>query len=108
MRAFPGGDGLVQVSPNGGDLPRWSADGKELFFFNDGKIVAASVGTPGGQFDVTSVTPLFDCRPPDGFRRMFYDVAPDGRFLIVTPDSAPGPTPLTLIVNWRELLPRTR
>ena len=43
VRAFPGGDGLVQVSPNGGDLPRWSADGKELFFFNDGKIVAASV-----------------------------------------------------------------
>ena len=46
VRAFPGGEGLVQVSPNGGDLPRWSADGKELFFFNDGKIVAASVGSP--------------------------------------------------------------
>ena len=108
VRAFPGGDSLVQVSANGGDLPRWSTDGKELFFFNDGKIVAASVGTPGGRFEVTSVTPLFDCRRPDGFRRMFYDVAPDGRFLMITPDSAPGPTPLTLIVNWRELMTRRR
>jgi Tol biopolymer transport system component len=108
VRAFPGGAGLVQVSPNGGDLPRWSADGTELFFYNDGKMVAASVGTSGGRFDITSVTPLFDCRRPDGFRRMFYDVAPDGRFLMMAPDSAPGPTPLTLVVNWRELLTRTR
>ena len=55
----------------------------------------------GGAREVTSVTPLFDCRPPDGFRRLFYDVAPDGRSLMMAPVSTPGPTPLTILVNWR-------
>ena len=41
-----------------------------------------------GTLEVTSVTPLFDCRPPEGFRRQFYDVTPDGRFLMVTPTDA--------------------
>jgi hypothetical protein len=98
----------VQISPNGGDIPRWSTDGKELFFYSAGKIVAAAVQPAGGNLAVASVTPLFDSRPPDGFRRMFYDVAPDGRFLMMAPDSLPGPTPLTLVVNWRELLNRAR
>jgi dipeptidyl aminopeptidase/acylaminoacyl peptidase len=101
VRAFPAGDRVVQVSRDGGDFPRWSADGRELFFFNAGRIVAAGVTLSGGALEVTSMTPLFECRPPDGFRRLFYDVAPDGRFLMMSPVSTPGPTPLTLLVNWR-------
>jgi dipeptidyl aminopeptidase/acylaminoacyl peptidase len=103
VRAFPAGDRVVQVSRDGGDLPRWSPDGRELYFFHAGKIVAASVASVAGTdaLEVKSVTPLFDCRPPDGFRRLFYDVAPDGRFLMMSPISTPGPTPLTLLVNWR-------
>ena len=100
--------GLVQVSPNGGDLPRWSADGKELFFFNDGKIVAASVANLWRPVRHHVGHAAVRLPAPDGFRRMFYDVAPDGRFLMMAPDSAPGPTPLTLLVNWRELMTRTR
>jgi len=51
---------------------------------------------------------LFDCRPPEGFRRMFYDVMPDGRFLMMTPMADALPTSLTLTVNWPQLRPPTR
>jgi hypothetical protein len=58
--------------------------------------------------EITAVTPLFDCRPPEGFNRPFYDVAPDGRFLMMASEGEPGPTPLTLIVNWQHLLHASR
>ena len=32
VRPFPAGAGRWQVSPTGGDFPRWSRDGSELFF----------------------------------------------------------------------------
>jgi Tol biopolymer transport system component len=101
VRSFPGGDQVVQVSRDGGDFPRWSPDGRELYFFHAGRIVAASVTSSPGALEVRSVTPLFECRPPEGFRRLFYDVTPDGRFLMMSPISTPGPTPLTLLLNWR-------
>jgi hypothetical protein len=31
---------------------------------------------------------------------MFYDVMPDGRFLMMAPTGDPLPTSLTLTVNW--------
>lgn len=49
-RAFPGGQTQVRVSVNGGDVPRWSRDGRQLFFYNSGKMMAATVkpGRVGG------------------------------------------------------------
>ncbi len=102
-RAFPGGQTQVRVSASGGDVPRWSRDGSQLFFYNNGKMMAANVRSTAATLDITSVTPLFDCRPPEGFRRMFYDVMPDGRFLMMTPTADALPTSLTLTVNWPQL-----
>jgi Tol biopolymer transport system component len=99
-RAFPGGQTQVRVSSNGGDVPRWSRDGRQLFFYNNGKMMAATVKAAAGTLEVTAVTPLFDCRPPEGFRRMFYDVMPDGRFLMMAPAFDAMPTSLTLTINW--------
>jgi len=102
-RAFPGGQTQVRVSASGGDVPRWSRDGRRLFFYSNGKMMAANVKTTAASLEVTSVVPLFDCRPPEGFRRMFYDVMPDGRFLMMTPTADALPTSLTLTVNWPQL-----
>ena len=86
------------ISVNGGDKPRWSRDGKELFYIAaDGKMMAVPIkGGPAFQPGVP--VPLFDTRVT-GF--MPYDVAPDGRFLINTlPADATSRSSITVVVNW--------
>lgn len=104
VRAFPGGEGTLRISPGGGDYPRWSRDGKELYFYSNGMLMAAAVRTDAAQLSVDSITALFDYRPPGGFSRMFYDVAPDGRFLMMTSSDNAAVTGLVLTVNWPALL----
>jgi Tol biopolymer transport system component len=106
-RAFPAGQTQVRVSVNGGDVPRWSRDGSQLFFYDNGKMMAATIKADAATLEVEGITALFDCRPPEGFRRLFYDVTQDGRFLMMSPASDAAPTPLTLTVNWPQLLRKT-
>jgi hypothetical protein len=103
VRAFPGGQTQVRGSASGGDVPRWSRDGRQLFFYSSRKMMAANLTTAAATLEVTSVLPLFDCRPPECFCRMFYDVMPDGRFLMMTPTADALPMSLTLTVNWPQL-----
>ncbi len=77
---FPGPGPRVTVSVNGGLSPIWSSDGKELFFRRGSKVIAALV-EPGG---FSPAVELFDgpyTLDIEGHQR--YDVAPDGRFLMV-------------------------
>ena len=92
------------MSNNGGQQPRWSPDGRELFYVEGTTLVAVSVDT-SGSFSVLSRTPLFD-HPSLG--RSFYpqyDVSADGqRFIIPTAvEAAPGAKPMIRVVqNWAE------
>ena len=100
-----GGGGRRRVSAAGGSYPRWSRDGRELYFYSpDNKINAARIVASPDTIDVSSVTPLFDARTPEGFGRYFYDVAPDGRFLLATPISATPTLMVTLLVDWPALV----
>ncbi len=46
VREFPGGGGRWQVSTDVGRQPRWSRDGKELFYVDNNKwLVAVEVNT---------------------------------------------------------------
>lgn len=97
--------GKWQISTAGGDKPRWRRDGRELYYLApDGKLMAVPV-TLGSTFDVGIATPLFDIRVV-GFGP--YDVAADGRFLMLTPvDDAPRTSsPITLVLNWQAGLGR--
>jgi Tol biopolymer transport system component len=96
-----GGTGRWLVSPAGGSYPRWSRKGDDLFFATpNGKISVVSVKVVGDAIETGPATPLFDARPPSGFARYFYDVAPDGRFLLSVPVAATETSALTLFVNW--------
>jgi eukaryotic-like serine/threonine-protein kinase len=90
--------GQWTISVNGGDKPRWSRDGKELFYIaTDGKMMAVPI-KGGLAFEPGVPIPLFDTRAT-GF--MPYDVAPDGRFLINTmPADATSRSSITVVVNW--------
>ena len=49
VRPFPPGEGEWTISLAGGEQPRWSGDGKELFFeAADGKMMAVPVKAVAG------------------------------------------------------------
>ena len=80
---YPGPGRRVPVSIDGGLSPIWSADGKELFFRQGSKVMAASIVLEP-EIDVSTPVELFDgpyTVDLSGHQR--YDVAPDGRFLMV-------------------------
>ncbi len=95
-----------QVSSRGGSMPRWSRDGRQIFYYSaDGKLMAASV-RPGATFSVDAPRILFAVRMRThaSVTRNQYDVSPDGRFLInVVPLDQASP-PITLVQNWPLLL----
>jgi len=82
VRPFPDtGGARWQVSNGGGEEPRWSADGRVIFFLDPrSRLIAADVRT-GPAFAVAGQRPLFSA--VDFFREGFhqsYDVSADGRF----------------------------
>ena len=121
VRPFPPSEGEWTVSLAGGQAPRWSGDGKELFFeAADGKMMAVSVKADGlveqrakPSFAAGAPVPLFDAHMVHrgGDLNLEYDVTADGkRFLINTiagsgagsgggPGAASAP-PLTVVTNW--------
>lgn len=80
---YPGPGKRTPVSIDGGLSPIWSADGSELYFRQGSKVMAAIV-TLEPEIDVSTPVELFDgpyTVDLSGHQR--YDVAPDGRFLMV-------------------------
>jgi Tol biopolymer transport system component len=107
VTAFPSGAGKWQVSTDGGDVPVWRKDGKELFFISGDKLMAVDVSTTGTQFDARVVRPLFAVRVPApglGTRSTFAAIPDGSRFLVNTWDVDPAISPITLVVNWPETL----
>jgi Tol biopolymer transport system component len=80
---YPGPGKRIPVSIDGGLSPIWSADGSELYFRQGSKVMAAGI-VLGHEIDVSTPVELFDgpyTVDLSGHQR--YDVAPDGRFLMV-------------------------
>jgi Tol biopolymer transport system component len=99
VTAFPEPGTRWQVSQAGGVEPRWSKNGRELFFFApDNRLMAAEVKTEAGNFEAGAIHPLFQSR--DMGMSFRYDVSKDGqRFLVV--GGVPRPiSPITLVTNW--------
>jgi serine/threonine-protein kinase len=112
VRPFPGPGGRWQVSNAGGVAPRWSADGREVYFLSfDGRIMAAQV-REGPAFAVTGVQPLFEIGDLffDSFHQA-YDVGRDGSFYFLAPQRRSGvaEAPLVLANDWfADVRARTR
>ena len=99
VREFPDGESFA-VSVEGGEEPVWSADGSELFFRRGDGLYAVSVST-GSSLEV-SIPRLILKQPFDRntyLDRAAYDVASDGRFLVVTNT---WNTELRVVFNWFE------
>jgi Tol biopolymer transport system component len=107
VRPFPrSNDDQWQISSGGGIQPRWSRDGREIYYIApDGKLMAVTITVVNGAIDVGKPKALFQTRTPGGaltpFSRPQYDVSSDGRFLINTIVEGTATSPITLLLNWK-------
>jgi len=112
VQTFPDASGgKWQISATGGVEPKWRRDGRELYYLGtDGKLMSVAISGPpftAGRPVELFQTPLtVNLAQPTRDRR--YDVAPDGRFLMVVPGATGAPTPYSIVVNWTEGLARSR
>jgi Tol biopolymer transport system component/DNA-binding winged helix-turn-helix (wHTH) protein len=100
---FPTTGSKWQVSPQGGILPQWSPDGKELFYLNSEFEIMAAAVTSGPIFQAAAPRALFKAtrRPGAGAGDAGYAVMPDGQhFVMLQPAGAPRQIQVTL--NWLE------
>jgi len=95
----------VMISITGGWQPAWSRDGKELFYRWGDKMIAATFETEP-DFMVTQFEELFKGRYLCNIVTRSYDVAPDGRFLMIQEPQEPTPLGINVVFNWFEELKR--
>ncbi len=107
VQSFPDAQQRVVVSGAGGSEPRWSGNGRELFYTLGGQMMAVSVPpgpvfTPGPPRALFSVVGYVSAR-----NRAQYDVSPDGqRFLMIRGSSA---SRVVYVENWfAELLAKAK
>ena len=99
-----GPPGKWQISAGGATEPRWSRDGKELFYRARGALMAVSVTASPVSFGAPRK--LFDAPYVDAGGVDDYDVAPDGRFLFLKAVEGAKPLTLELVLNWPTELAR--
>jgi Tol biopolymer transport system component len=100
---FPEFTDKRQVSSAGGMQPRWGHDGKEIFYLaTDGTLMAAPM-TPGGGPSAGLPVALVRTALSPSPNVPQYDVAPDGRFIVLEP-ARPGGEPITFVLNWAAAL----
>jgi Tol biopolymer transport system component len=100
VQPFPGPGGKSQVSADGDLRPKWSRNGRELFFRAGGGMMAVPI-EPGSTFTSGTARVLFE-----GQYAPWYDVAPDGRFLMVRDEQQGDTIELRFVLNWLEELKR--
>jgi hypothetical protein len=118
VRPFPDGPGKWQVSDSGGSSPRWSRDGRELFWRTNEGLAVADVETGGTSFRAGKARQLFDGPfqggllgvAIGGYQFADYDVSPDGQWFVMFPDPTKEGRDdhqhITLVTRWFEELER--
>ncbi len=112
VQAFPspGAGGKRTVSRSGGTQPRWSANGRELFYVRgDGTLVSTAV-TSLAPLTLGQETPLFvtDVSGMNAYRTDYEPAADGQRFVMKVPVAGAPPPSITVVLNWPALLANGR
>jgi len=107
LTAFPDGTGKWQATPDGGNAPHWSRDGKQLFYAKSDrlKVIDFHEGVmprfgPPATLPVKIVSDRIFVNSYSG-----YAVTSDGRFIITQPVGHMQPT-IHLVTNWNKIFSR--
>jgi len=93
--------GIVRISTEGGVMPEWAANGKELFYRSGNKIMVVEVQ---GEQDLEVGLPKILFEVDDNIQN--FDVSPDGQqFALIRQDVAIS-TQIHVTLNWFEELKR--
>ncbi len=110
VRGFPSAAGKWQVSIEGGVQPRWSGDGKELFYIAPGQRLMAVAVKGETELEIGTPTTLFETRmwSPTTIAgvRAQYDVADNGQRFLFNWRDRPATSQIHIVLNWFDELKR--
>jgi len=98
VMAFGGGQGKWQVSANGGMLPEWSADGKQLYYMDPTfELRSVPVKEVDGALQFGAAQLVFS-----GWNspRVFYDVSPDNKRILLARVAQQVGQSITVVTNF--------
>jgi Tol biopolymer transport system component len=102
VQSYPSLAEKVAISTDGGHSPKWSRDGRELFYRQADAVMAVSVDT-GASFRVGKPHRLFAGPYRGESQEPAFDVSPDGRrFLMIKSDAAATLRQINIVQNWFE------
>jgi Tol biopolymer transport system component len=105
VESFPRVEGQSrrwQISTDGGGLPKWRSDSKEIYYITVRGLVMAVEVTPGAPLQFSVPRLLFQTRAlPRSWNP--FDASADGqRFLVNSPLEWASSSPITIVANWTE------
>lgn len=108
VQPFPGPGPKWQISTEGGYQPVWARNGREIFYRNEGKMMAVEVET-GPPLSLSKPKVLFADAYVGARSTLLgyaiYDVTADGqRFLMIQNEEESAPTRIHVVLNWAEEL----
>lgn len=111
VQSFPAGPAKWKISEKGGDYPRWSREGKELFYLgSDQMLTSVPVDPVANSLEFRRSDALFKLSGlQEGNPANYpYDIGPGAqRILAFAPASNAQSQNLTVISNWQAALRRT-
>jgi Tol biopolymer transport system component len=104
VQSFPNADKIIQVSNGGGEEPVWTNSGRHVIYRNGKQWWMVDAITKDGKIQPAAPRLLFEGPYLNCFGPSF-DIAPDGRLLLLKPITVQhSTTELVLIENWFEEL----
>jgi eukaryotic-like serine/threonine-protein kinase len=94
--------GRRQLSSEGGTMPAWSPNGRELFFARGDQLAAVPLdgrGNPVGRDHVLFSAPGFEDLQVEP-ENPIYAVMPDGEHFVFVLDHSSAPTHFNIVLNW--------
>ncbi len=99
VSTFPLTAAKIRISTGGGRGPRWSADGRELFYLSgDNRVMAVGIRT-APSLDIGTPRALFTLTR----RWLDFDVTwSGGKFIAIVPQVVAREQPVTVVLNWKD------
>jgi serine/threonine-protein kinase len=100
LRPWPAMDANYVISSGGGTEPAWSPNGRDIYYRHQSEVIAVALTVRGTAVERAPPRVLFSgVYNRDEWGDQSYDVAPDGRFLMMRPLPG-GRVELRVALNW--------